>query len=203
MVVALTGGIGSGKTTVSGMFGALGVPVIDADEISRNATRSDGAAFGRVVELFGQSMVGPDGELRRDLIRGAVFDDKVLRARLEAIIHPLVYSEIRERIANTDAPYCLVSVPLLLESADAGEFDRVLVVDAPETLRLKRVTERDGLPAEEIRRIIDSQARRDERLRAADDVIHNDGDLAHLQEQVESLHREYVRMTEDRVAGHP
>jgi dephospho-CoA kinase len=202
MVVALTGGIGSGKTTVSGMFARLGVPIIDADEISRNATRSGGAAFGRVVDLFGPSVVGSDGELRRDLIRGIVFDDKALRMRLEAIIHPLVYSEIRERIATSDAPYCIVSVPLLFESGDAEEFDRVLVVDAPEAVRLKRVTERDGLPAAEVRRIIDSQARRDERLRAADDVIRNDGDLAHLQEQVERLHREYVRLAEDRVAGH-
>ncbi|HEY7841081.1 MAG TPA: dephospho-CoA kinase [Gammaproteobacteria bacterium] len=202
MVVALTGGIGSGKTTVSGMFGALGVPVVDADEISRNATRSGGAAFGRVVDLFGPSVVGSDGELRRDLIRGFVFDDRALRMRLEAIIHPLVYSEIRERIAASDAPYCIVSVPLLLESGDAEEFDRVLVVDAPEAVRMKRVMERDGLAAGEVHKIIDSQTRRDERLRAADDVIRNDGDLAHLQEQVERLHREYVRLTEDRVAGH-
>jgi dephospho-CoA kinase len=147
-------------------------------------------------------VVGSDGELRRDLIRGFVFDDRALRMRLEAIIHPLVYSEIRERIAASDAPYCIVSVPLLLESGDAEEFDRVLVVDAPEAVRMKRVMERDGLAAGEVHKIIDSQTRRDERLRAADDVIRNDGDLAHLQEQVERLHREYVRLTEDRVAGH-
>lgn len=203
MVVALTGGIGSGKTTASGMFAALGVPVIDADEISRDATHSGGAAFRRVVELLGAAVVGPDGELRRDLIRRTVFEDESLRGRLEAIIHPLVYSEIRARIAKVNAPYCVVSVPLLLESGGTDDFDRVLVVDAPEELQLKRVTERDGVPAAEARKVIGSQSRRDERLRAAHDVIHNEGDLAHLRKQVEHLHREYVRMVEDRVAGLP
>lgn len=201
LVVALTGGIGSGKTTASGMFASLGVPVIDADEISRTVTRAGGAAFADVTALFGSPVLGPDGELRRDLIRQAVFADESLREKLEAIIHPLVYAQVRERIANTTAPYCIVSVPLLIESGGARDFDRVLVVDAPEELQMKRVAERDGLAAGEIRRIIDSQSGRDARLRAAHDVIRNDDDLRRLRAQIERLHRTYMGLAEKRVAG--
>ena len=201
LVVALTGGIGSGKTTASGMFAALGVPVIDADEISRNITRSGGAAFGRVLKLLGPSALGPDGELRRDVIRKAVFEDESLRGALEAIIHPVVYAEIRGRVEGLKAPYCVVSVPLLLESGMATAFDRVLVVDAPEELQLRRASGRDGLPADEIRRIIGSQSTRDARLRAAHNVIRNDAGLENLREQVERLHHAYLETAEMRVAG--
>lgn len=203
LVVALTGGIGSGKTTASGMFAAIGTPVIDADEISRNITRPGGAAFKRVAELFGPSVVAADGELRRDLIRKAVFGDESLRTKLEAIVHPLVWAEVRERTTAVQAPYCIVSVPLLLETGRTGAFDRVLVVDAPEELQLRRVSERDGLPGEEIRRIIGNQAARDARLRAAHDVIRNDGDLGQLRTEVERLHRSYLGMAEKRLRVPP
>lgn len=201
MVVALTGGIGSGKTIASGMFEALGVPVIDADEISRDVTRAGGAAFARVVDLFGPAVLGPDGELRRDVIRRAVFEDGALRGRLEAIVHPLVYSAIHARIACLETPYCVVPVPLLIESGAAADFDRVLVVDAPEELRVKRIAARDGLPEAEIRRIMGSQVTRDARLRAAHDVIRNDGTLDRLRSQIERLHRTYTGLAKDRVAG--
>jgi dephospho-CoA kinase len=201
MRVALTGGIGSGKTTVSQMFADHGIPVIDADEISRSITRCGGAAFDRVVDLLGRSALGHDGELRRDYIRHAVFEDAGLRSRMEEIIHPLVYAEIERRMADIDSPYCLISVPLLLESGMSGAFDRVLVVDLPEALQLRRTSERDHLPEAEIRKIMETQSTRGARLQAADDVIRNDSDLEHLRAEVERLHRSYLQLANTRVAG--
>ena len=201
LTVALTGGIGSGKTTVSRMFCDRGVPVIDADEIAREITRAGGPAFKDVLELFGPSALAPDGELRRDHIRRAVFRDEMLRRRLEAIIHPLVYAEIRRRLAAADHPYCVVSVPLLLESGSTAEFDQVLVVDVPEELQLRRTAERDRLPESEIRKVIDSQVSREARLLAADDVVRNDDDLDYLESRIDRLHLKYLALAESRVAG--
>jgi dephospho-CoA kinase len=199
--VALTGGIGSGKSTACRMFADLGVPVIDADEIARGVTRAGGPAFQGVVDLVGPAAVGPDGELRREFVRDAVFGSEPLRRAVEALIHPLVYAEIRKRIEGLSTPYCVVCVPLLLESGMASGFDRVLVVDAPEDLQIRRASERDSVPADAIRKIIGSQSGRDARLRAAHDVIRNDGGLDQLRAQVERLHRGYLGRTENRVAG--
>lgn len=201
MVVALTGGIGSGKSTVAAMFAELGVTVVDADEISRNVARRGGPAFEKLLALLGPEALAPGGELRRDLIRKTAFEDEALRRAIEAIIHPLVYSEIRRRVAETDRPYCIVSVPLLIETGKQASFDRVLLIDAPEELRLKRAAERDGLPFEEIRKIMRSQATGDERRRAAHDIIRNDADLGQLRSEIERLHRDYLELARTRVAG--
>lgn len=201
LTVALTGGIGSGKSAACAEFAALGVPVIDADEISHALTRPGAAAFAPVVELFGPAVVGADGALRRDLLREQVFRDPDLRGRLESIVHPLVYAEIRRRLAALDSPYCIVCIPLLLERGDPAAFDRVLVVDAPEDLQLARVAARDGRPATETREIIASQATRAQRLACADDVICNDRGLAQLRARVAELHSEFLAQAGLRVAG--
>lgn len=189
--VGLTGGVGSGKTTVSDMFAALGVPVIDADEISRAATRRDGPAFAAVAELFGAGMIGSDGELRRDAIRAAVFADQALRRRLEAIVHPAVRDEILRRVAVLDEPYCIVSIPLLVETGGTIPVDRVLVVDCPEERQIQRVMQRDSVPRAGVEAMLCSQAARGERLARADDVIDNDGDFDVLRTRVRELHDRY------------
>ena len=196
LCVGLTGGIGSGKTTVSEEFAQLGVPVIDADVISRQVTRQDGAAFKPVTELFGQDVIGVDGELRRDKIRDLVFNSPDLRQQLEAIIHPLVRKEINKSIEQADYPYCIVSIPLLLETGSREYIDRILVVDIPEIMQETRASERDNADPTSIKKIIASQINRQERLEAANDIIYNDKDLAYLRQQVHQLHDKYLVLAE-------
>ena len=201
MKVGLTGGMGSGKTAATRYFVELGVPVIDADEISRNATRRDGAAYSQVVSLLGREVVADDGELRRDLIRRRVFDDDGLRRSLESIIHPLVRAEIDRRTAGAEYPYCVISVPLLVETGMMDAFDRILVIDIPEELQISRAARRDGRKADEIHNILSAQAARAARLRAADDVIDNSADLPHLQAEVRRLHAQYLEQAHGRIAS--
>jgi len=194
--VGLTGGIGSGKTTVSDMFRGLGVPVIDADEISRELTKKTGAAFQPIVELFGKDLLSASGELQRERLRTLIFTNAKPRAQLEAIIHPLVRKEIARQISVVAHPYCLISVPLLLEKTGRKDFDSILVVDCPERLQIARTRQRDQAEPAEIRKIIAAQADRQTRLASADDVIYNDQDLAALEKQVRCLHKKYSKLAQ-------
>ncbi|MBI2994010.1 MAG: dephospho-CoA kinase [Gammaproteobacteria bacterium] len=199
--IGLTGGVGSGKTTATKFFSELGVPVIDADEISRNLTRRGGAAYDAVASLFGPEVVGNDGELRRDLIRQKVFSNDGLRRDLEGIIHPLVRAEIDRRAAEIDYPYCIISVPLLIETGMKQSVDRVLIIDLPEEQQINRAALRDRKTAGDIHTVAAAQAARADRLQAADDVIDNASDLQHLQTEVQRLHAEYLRLAHDRIAS--
>lgn len=204
MTVALTGGIGSGKTTVSDLFRDLGVPVIDADEISRRVARPGGAAYAAMVALLGPDALAADGSIRRDYARRLAFQDDGLRRGLEQIVHPVVRAEMHRAIEAIDAidhPYCIVSIPLLIETGAAQNFDRVLVVDLAEEDQLRRTTQRDGVDAENVSRIMHKQATRAERLGAADDVIDNRGDLESLRGRVGALHAQYLALA--RATGTP
>lgn len=175
--LGLTGGIGSGKSTVAGMLAECGAAIIDSDAISRAATAAGGAALPAISAEFGPHMIGPDGALDRAAMRQLVYADPSARQRLEAIIHPLVSRETdRQALAAAEQGKPLVfDVPLLVESGARwrAKVDRVLVVDcAPET-QIARVMARSGLTREEVQRIIDVQAARPARLAAADIVIHN------------------------------
>ena len=192
-VVALTGGIGSGKSEVSRRFAALGVPVIDTDEISRELVEPGSPALSEIATVFGAEILDPDGHLDRRRLRAVVFSDDDRRRRLEDILHPRIRDRALERLSGTDeAPYAMVVVPLLLETRYPIPADRVLVVDAPEALCVKRVAERDGVAEADARRIVERQATRAQRLAAADDLITNDGDLEALDARVEALHRKYL-----------
>ncbi len=198
--IGLTGGIGSGKTTVANYFAALGVPVIDADQIARELVTPGQSALQAIVSAFGPAAVDSTGQLDRAWLRARVFNDTDIgsgwRQRLESILHPLIRAEMQRRVQaimeDGHAEYCLLGIPLLVESGQTDLVERILVVDAPEVLQRQRVRERDKLSSDaEIAAILHSQASRRQRLMAADDIIVNDADLEKLRQQVLMLHQRY------------
>ena len=197
--IGLTGGIGSGKTTVAGLFVSLGAGLVDTDEISHRLTAAGQPAVIEIARKFGQEFVAPDGSLDRGRMRKLVFDDPSKRKDLEAFLHPLIHQESLRQIREVTAPYIVVVVPLLLESAGyKGIIDRVVVVDCDPETQVRRVMQRSGLARNEVLSVIASQVPRERRLRAADDIIGNDGDIARLREQVDALHTKYLRLAAER-----
>jgi dephospho-CoA kinase len=197
LVVGLTGGIGSGKSAAADEFARLGATVVDTDAIAHELTGSGGAAIPEVRRLFGRAFVDASGAMDRKRMRDLVFSDVEEKARLEALLHPLIRAESARRIASAlrenAVPYVVHVVPLLIESPDyRARVGRVLVVDCPEALQVARVRQRSGLPEGEIRRIIATQIQREKRLAAADDVIDNSGPIAALQQQARQLHENYL-----------
>ncbi|WP_236102093.1 dephospho-CoA kinase [Methylotetracoccus oryzae] len=188
--IGLTGGIGSGKSTVARAFAARGVPVLDADEIARELVQPGMPAIGSIVAAFGSELLR-GGQLDRAALREVVFHDDRKRLQLEGILHPLVYRELALRAAQLSEPYGILCIPLLLETGRRDFVDRLLVVDCPVALQIERVMRRDGSSEDTIRRIIARQASREERVAAADDVILNDGEPAAVECSVERLDAVY------------
>ncbi|MBA3479741.1 MAG: dephospho-CoA kinase [Lautropia sp.] len=196
--VGLTGGIGSGKSTVAERFQALGAPLVDTDVIAHRLTAPGGAAMGPIRHQFGDEMVAADGSLDRAAMRGRVFSQPAARQSLEAILHPMIRAVADDEVAGAaraGAAYVLLAIPLLVETGHHGSrVERVLVVDCPEAVQIARVMKRSGLGREQVEAVMRAQASREERLRAADDVIDNGGDESRLDEQVERLHRTYATL---------
>ena len=191
--VGLTGGIGSGKSTVADLFAELGVPVIDTDVIARQLTVPGGAALEAIRAAFGEDVMLADGMLDRAALRRRVFADAAARRQLEAILHPRIRQMVEQSLATLDAPYALIVIPLLVETGGYRDvLGRVLVVDCPEALQVARVMARSGLARDEVDAILAAQAGRAERLAAADDVIVNDGSAAALRAEVAALHQRYL-----------
>ncbi|HLX79698.1 MAG TPA: dephospho-CoA kinase [Burkholderiales bacterium] len=197
LVIGLTGGIGSGKSAAADEFGRLGATVVDTDAIAHELTGPGGAAVPEVRRLFGRAFVDASGAMDRKRMRDLVFSDAEEKARLEALLHPLIRAESGRRIAVATGPYVIHMVPLLIESPDyRARVGRVVVVDCPEALQVARVRQRSGMPEGEIRRIIATQIQREKRLAAADDVIDNSGSIAALQQRVRQLHENYLARTQ-------
>ncbi|MBK1721127.1 dephospho-CoA kinase [Thiocystis violacea] len=195
LVIALTGGIGSGKTSVSDQLGKLGAGIIDTDQLSRELTAPGSPILARIADAFGEEVLQTDGALDRARLREQVFQNPVARGRLEAILHPAIKTLMLERLASLATPYAVLVIPLLFETGQQNLADRVLVVDIPEHLQIERVAQRSGLAEAEIRRILASQVSRETRLAGADDVIDNSGDGAALESQVRRLHARYLRLS--------
>jgi dephospho-CoA kinase len=192
-VVAVTGGIASGKSAVTRRFQALGVPVHDADVAAREVIEPGTPGLQAVVQAFGTAVLSGDGRLDRPAMRRRVFADESAKRTLEAIIHPRVREWLHDRAMAQHDPYCLLAIPLLVENMDAYRWvDRVLVVDAPTTAQIARLVLRDGIDAALAQRMLDQQASRAERLAVADDVIDNSSDEAALDEPVMALHQRYL-----------
>jgi dephospho-CoA kinase len=193
--VGLTGGIGSGKTTVATQLAALGAAVVDTDEISRRLTGPTGAAIAALVEAFGERYVGADGALDRGAMRSLAFEDPLARARLESILHPAIRAEADAALAASRGPYAVVVVPLLFETRGFRDrATRTLAVDCDESLQVARTTARSGLTEEAVRAIMRTQWPRWRRLQVADDVIWNGGDALALAPECERLHARYTEM---------
>jgi dephospho-CoA kinase len=194
--IGLTGGIASGKSTVTQRFAELGVPVIDADVASRTVVEPGTAGLAQVVERFGANVLA-NGRLDRRALRELIFKDSSLRQALDAILHPLIRTEMEREVAQSRAPYVVMAIPLLVEGGTAAKrVDRVLVVDADETLQIQRLQARDGSSQQQASAILASQASRAARLAAADDVLSNTGSVAELRQAVDRLHEQYLQLAQ-------
>ncbi len=194
LVIGLTGGIGSGKTAVSDRFAHLGAPVIDTDRLARELVEPGQPALAEIMTEFGLECLDDGGRLHRSRLRERVFADPAGRRRLEAILHPRIRALARERIARLTAPYCLLVIPLLAETGMTDLVDRVLVVDVPEEVQIRRVMARDGVTEAHARRILAAQADRNQRLALANEIVENTGDLAALDHQIAGLHQHYLTL---------
>lgn len=194
LVIALTGGIGSGKSTVAERFAALGVPVIDADLLAREQVLPGTPGLQEIIRAFGPDMLSDSGVLDRDRLRQRIFQDPSARKRLESILHPRIRAEMQQRVREVTTPYVVLVIPLLIESNQTDLADRILVVDTPEALQIERVRHRDRQSIEQVRAALRSQCGRAERLAIADDVIVNDDTLEQLHRQTDELHYRYMSL---------
>lgn len=191
-LVGLTGGIGSGKSTVADYFRSLNITVIDSDQITRDLVAPHTPSLQLIVNKFGKAILEPDGSLNRAKLKKHIFQSEPDRLWLENLLHPLVKKQILDLKKNVPKnSYYLVAIPLLVETHFESAVDRVLVVDCPETEQIARVMKRDGLTQAEIEAIIQTQASRTARLAKADDIIRNDKSESDLKDKVIELHNKY------------
>jgi dephospho-CoA kinase len=198
-VVGLTGGIGSGKSTVADLFVAQGAALVDTDVIAHQLTAAGGLAMPQIVATFGKELADAQGALDRVAMRQIVFSDPSARGRLESILHPLIRQISDQRCAEATAPYVVLAVPLLVESGSYRQrCDRIVVVDCPETVQISRVMARNGLAETEVRAILKAQASREQRLEIADDVIDNAAEMTNLYPSVAELHLKYLALSSEK-----
>jgi len=191
VVVALTGGVASGKTAVSDRFAELGVPVVDTDVIAREVVGPGSGGLAAIEAAFGSEMITGEGTLDRSALRRKIFDEPGARTRLEDILHPRIAEEARRRLDELDGAYAILVVPLLVESGLFSDADRVLVVDVPAAVQITRLMQRDGSTRDQAEAMLAAQASREQRLARADDIIENTGTLAELNARVDELDRKY------------
>lgn len=192
--IALTGGVGSGKSTVARLFGALGAQLIDTDQVARDLVAPPSPLLEQIAARFGPQVLTPEGVLDRARLRQIVFNDAAARRDLEALMHPAIRAEVARRSRQLGGPYQLIAVPLLVETGTQKDYDRVLLVDVDADTQRLRLMARDGVDAEAADRMLAAQATREQRLAVADDVIINQGGISALAEQVERLHRRYLAL---------
>jgi dephospho-CoA kinase len=197
--IGLTGGIGSGKTEVSRYFATLGVPVIDTDTIAHELVARGQPALAEIAAQFGDEILDQHGNLDRAKLSGIVFADPGRRRQLEQILHPRIRDKAIALSEQCEAAYCIIVIPLLVESGRDYPLDRILVVDIPVELQYQRIARRDGISREQIASILAAQADRDTRLRAADDIVVNDGNIEGLHRKIDALHQRYLKLA---LSGH-
>jgi len=195
LTIALTGGIGSGKTSIASIFKSLGVPIIDSDTISKEIIFPGKPCFKDIVNEFGEEILTNKGTIDRYKLRDIIFNNDKTRIKLENIIHPVVFKNIDTEISLINYPYCLVIIPLLIETKSTERFDRILVIDTLESLQFERIVKRDDISPILIKKIIKTQAKRKERLRYANDIIVNNDKIINLNKSINTLHKKYLRLS--------
>jgi dephospho-CoA kinase len=197
LIVGVTGGIGSGKSTAARLFQQRGADLVDTDAIAHDLTLPGQSALEQIADALGTRFLTADGSLDRTKLRDHVFANPAARKTLEAILHPMIAREVQDRLHKSTAPYVLLLVPLLVETGGYRDLvQRVLVVDCDEKLQIRRAMQRSGLTESEVRAVMQAQAKRGERLAAADDLIRNDGSLEELERQVDALDARYRTMVD-------
>jgi len=198
LVIGLTGGIGSGKSTVSRLFANHHVPIIDADEIARKLTQPNHPAYKKIIDHFGKAITTENHELDRKKLRLLIFENQKEKIWLEQLLHPMIQKQIQDDIKQLTFPYCIIVIPLLLETESYQFIDRILVVDAEEPLQIERVTARDGMAITHIKAILESQVPRHHRITKAHEIILNNGKIEDLDHQVEQLHLQYLKLAAEK-----
>ncbi len=198
LTIALTGGIGSGKTSIASIFKSLGVPIIDSDTISKEIILPGKPCFKDIVNEFGEEILTNKGTIDRYKLRDIIFNNDKARIKLENITHPIIFKNIDIQISLINYPYCLVIVPLLVETKSVKYFDKVLLVDTLENIQFERVAKRDSISPTLLRKIIKTQATRSERLKYADDIIENNNEIGNLNEYINILHKKYLTLSKEK-----
>ena len=198
LLIALTGGIGSGKTAVSEIFKSKDIPIIDTDIIARQIVEQNKPAYIEIIKLFGKEILNSDDSINRQALRKLIFSSTEKRLQLESILHPIIWHEVKSQLSVLTSPYCIVVVPLLFENLTkitAVTFDRILVIDTEEEMQVKRSQKRDNSDIETIKKIMKNQASRQTRTDTADDIILNTENLESLNIKVDSLHEQYIKQS--------
>lgn len=193
LVIALTGGIGSGKSTVTQLFEQLGAPVIDTDKLARDVVMQGTPGLAAIIQRFGENILHPHGELNRGALRQQVFQYPTDKIWLEQLLHPLIRQKMAQSLKSLSAAYCLVSIPLLFETTPNTLIQHILVIDTSESLQIARTIQRDQISAEQVQKIMAQQVSRRHRLIGADDVIYNYKNIEDLKPQVQRLHQKFSR----------
>ncbi len=193
--VGLTGGIGSGKTTVCNLFEKLGVPIIDADIIAKNIVEPGSEGLKKVISVFGSTLLTDKESLDRKKLRELVFQDKKKLKQLNSILHPLIYQSIEEQAHLVQSSYCIIAIPLLFETNGTEHVDRVVYIDSPIQLQIERTMKRDSVSKTHVENIINSQLPREDKLKLADDIIDNSFSLEYLKNEVNKLHSLYLSLS--------
>ncbi|HFT7322662.1 TPA: dephospho-CoA kinase [Proteus mirabilis] len=199
--VALTGGIGSGKTTIANGFASLGVPLVDADVIARLVVEPDSPGLKALQQHFGDTILLPDGKLNRAQLRHIIFQNQQEKAWVNQLLHPLIQQETQKQIQQIRAPYFIWVVPLLIENKLTHLADRILVVDVTEEEQITRTMQRDGVSRDHVLKILQAQAKREQRLAVADDIIENHDNSLNQDEQIKQLHQHYLELAQKSNTG--
>lgn len=198
LTIGLTGGIGSGKSTISQLFVSLGVPIIDTDLIARDVVVAGKPALQALKQRFGKIILNLDGSLNRHELRNIIFNDPQQKSHVENLLHPLIMQQLQQQLRDITASYVIIEIPLLIEAGWQSQVDQILVVDLPEELQLERLMIRSGLDKKSLEQIIKSQISRKERVSHADQLIDNSGNLRKISQQVSDLHLYYLQLAQKR-----
>jgi len=199
LIIGLTGGIASGKTTVANLLGHYGIDIIDADIVARDVVAPGSSALAQISQHFGPDILSPDGSLNRSELRQLIFSDAEHKTWLNNLLHPLIRQQIATELSLATSPYCLLVAPLLIENNMQSMVDLILVVDSNEQDQLARTMARDHSSEQQVKAIIAAQVSRDQRLIEANDIIHNNGSIEHLTQDVKKIHDKYQQLVYDRI----